>query len=229
MLYRQSIKIGLLMLACLAGQACQSSSFNPMNMEFETARLEEKPSFTVSNVHKSWAVADEGISPAADLAKDYTENGQGDMLLLVTYEGMSCPKLDKANREAATQQARTIDSILKANGVAQADVRVAPVSKEKAGLAVVSYDAILLTQPNDCLENPFGDVDSTMANGDKYKFGCERARLMSQMVSRKKDMLGNTHMSATPSAPMGAAIEAYNSGESVGQGDLNVITSEIGQ
>lgn len=202
---------------------------NAMNMEFPSQQLQTKPTFSVANVHKSWDVETQGNQPAEALAKDFHQNGQGDVLLVVTFEKNECPKTEKANMNRAMTAVKDINAVFKRNGVSNVKGRVAPVSADKAGLAIVSYDAVTISQPLECLETPFSSVDGSREKGDMYRLGCEHARMMTQMVANKQDLLGNKNLAAKDSASLGKSMEEYNSGETVGEGKINVVTSAIGQ
>lgn len=216
------VMVGMMLSACSS-----KAHYQNINLETPAQKLDSKMQMSKTTVQKSWPVDLNAARMIKNLAKDYTNHGTGDVHVMVTYDGTLDEKTQQDNRNDAAFIAQSIRQSFADEGVNTVEVRVAPVPEARAGVAVVSYDALIVQLPEECRGKSLLHVKGHMDVAQDYHFGCDNKNLMARMVANKKDMLGKSEMSPASSARLGTAIETYQAGDTVGEGDLNVTTSQL--
>jgi type IV pilus biogenesis protein CpaD/CtpE len=216
---------GLAMMVC----AC-SGNYQNINLETPSLRMEEKMQASVTTVSQSWTLEKDGRynqKSVAALAEDYQKRGQGKLEVMVTYAANECQVKEKQSRDKAAQTAQRLRKQFAQYGVKQVSARVAPTPVEKANLASVSYQALVLMPPTECQGKSLIGVDGHVGQMQDYSIGCDSQKLIAKMVSRKKDLLGQSKMDPASSSYLGSTMESYRAGETVGEDDLNVTTTQL--
>ena len=100
-----------------------------------------------------------------------------------------------------------------AQGVTHLSVAlVAITDSQYAGKAVVSYQALVAVQPNDCMRIPGYQGTESLDNFDSYQYGCEMQLELSEMIDDPSDLLGKLNPPDANSRRNGAITDPYQAG-----------------
>lgn len=141
----------------------------------------------------------------------YKKAGEGHVTLLLRFQ-----EGNRHQANAATKAGAEYKRLLSQHGVKNAKVQMQPMpqySKENAEI-IMSYQAWKASAPLGCenqrIPGYFGaDGPDTMHD---YKIGCESETYISKMVSRPKDLAGNSGMTEGDSRREATVVEGYKSG-----------------
>ncbi len=157
----------------------------------------------------TYPLADVSKGQLVSIARDHHVRGHGPANVTVSYlQG------DNDGRKRARKDMRDVLAILQKEGMTGTKVDYVAVTDSRlAGQAVFSYPAIRARAPDHCKRMPGYQGAESLEDMANYQISCESKDMMSRMVARPADLLGNDGMGKGTSRRAGAMVETYQAGE----------------
>lgn len=194
--YRLILVVGTLG-ALLMASACTPDITTPSDINTSGLKVKDQ---TVTETFNADHV---DLKHVAATARKVLRNGNREV-------SMTIPYLPPGGEARASDLGAAYKDAFAAQGVTHVSVAlVAMTDSEEADKAVVSYQALVAQQADDCSRLPGYQGTESMDNFGTYQYGCETQAALSQMIDDPSDLLGKQNAPAANSRRNGANIEPY--------------------
>lgn len=192
-------KLLTIFLPLLLATACDVTM--PSQVKTGKIRVEE------TTKTESWSAYGVNQTALDNLARDYHQNGRGDVTAVISYKGNN-----PAHEIAAKKQAADYVSAFKKEGIPLKASVVSVPDEQAAGRAVVSYNAMVALPPEDCTRMTGYQGADSINDVKKYEMGCEVKSNLSRMIVRSEDLMGGKSATDIESRRAGATVDKYING-----------------
>lgn len=200
-MYRALTRYVALALLPAALAACTMTT--PSQLRTGQVQLEENAAVY------TYPLANVSDAQLRSIARDHAARGRGDAVVTVSY-----PQGNTQARSAAQSSMRHVLGVLQGAGMKNTTVDYVAVSDPQlAGQAVFSYPALYARAPDHCKRIPGYQGAGSLDDIEDYQVSCESKSILSRMVARPADLLGNDGKGMGTGRRAGAVVETYQSGE----------------
>lgn len=157
----------------------------------------------------SYPLKDVGKGQLRSIARDYSARGHGPATVTVSYlQG------DHQGRKEAQKDMRDVLSTLQAEGMTGTKVDYVAVTDARlAGQAVFAYPALSARAPDHCKRMLGYQSAESLEDMQDYQISCESKSVLSKMVARPADLLGNDGKGMGTSRRASNVVETYQDDE----------------
>ncbi len=200
-MYRTMTRYALLMMIPVMLAGCNMTT--PSQLRTGQIQLQEDVATHTYPVH------DVSAGQLRSIARDYELRGHGPATVTVSYLGT-----DAQARKDAQRDMRKVLATLQSEGMTSTKVDYVAVSDARlAGQAVFSYPALSARPPDHCKRMPGYQGAESLEDMQDYQVSCESKDMLSRMIARPADLMGNDGNGAGSSRRAGAVVETYQAGK----------------
>lgn len=157
----------------------------------------------------SYPLKDVNKAQLRGIARDHAARGHGPASVTVSYL-----KDDHQAQKDAQKDMRDVLATLKAEGMTGVSVDyVAVTDAHLANQAVFSYPALTAQAPEHCTRMPGYQGGESLEDMQDYQVSCESKAVLSRMVARPADLLGNDGTGMGTSRRASNVVETYQDEE----------------
>lgn len=200
-MYRTVTRYAFLMMVPVILAACNMTTPS----QLRTGQIQMKEDVSTY----SYPLKDVSAAQLRSIARDHAARGYGPASITVSYLGSHARA-----RQDAQKDMREILSVLQSEGMTSAKVDYVAVNDATlAGQAVFSYPALHAQAPDHCKRMPGYQGGESLEDMQDYQISCESKDVLSRMVARPADLLGNDGKGMGTGRRTGAVVETYQAGE----------------
>lgn len=200
-MYRTMTRYALLMLVPVMLAGCNMTT--PSQIRTGQIQLQE------DTATQTYPLKDIGDGQLRSIARDHALRGHGPATVTVSYLAN-----DHQGRKDAQKSMRKVLSTLQSEGMTGTKVDYVAVNDARlAGQAVFSYPALTARAPDHCKRMPGYQGGESLEDMQDYQISCESKDVLSRMVARPADLMGNDGKGAGTGRRSGTVVETYQEGE----------------
>lgn len=157
----------------------------------------------------AYPLAEVSDSQLRSIAHDHDTRGRGAAAVTVAYQDGDTQAL-----KASQKKMRHVLSVLEREGMTGTTVHYVAVNDASlAGQAVFAYPALYARAPDHCKRMPGYQGAGSLDDIEDYQISCESKEMLSRMIARPTDLLGNDGKGPGTGRRSGAVVETYQDGE----------------
>lgn len=169
--------------------------------QYRTGQIQLEETAAVS----TYDVRSMNRAQAEALVRDHSNRGRGEVTATVAYL-----RGDQKGLQEIQRDMRRIAGDMRQAGLRQVRAEYVAVDDARlAGQATFSFPALTARAPDYCTRLPGYQGAETFEEMQAYQISCEHKSILSQMIVRPDDLLGNDGKGMGTSRRSGTVVEAY--------------------